>query len=135
MLGCYMAASVKILCVDDEPSLLAMVKRLLESANFEVFTASCGREAIRVFKSEHVDIVLMDYWMTGMNGIDAAQKIKKLDPDVPIVFLSAYSELPSESLGIAEDWIRKGQEDPEVIIDRLRFLAERTAPNRLARLS
>lgn len=79
--------------------------------------------------------MLMDYWMTGMNGIDAAQKIKKLDPDVPIVFLSAYSELPSESLGIAEDWIRKGQEDPEVIIERLRFLAERTAPNRLARLS
>lgn len=127
-----MSDLVKILCVDDEPSVLAMVKRLLESADFGVLTASCGREALRVFQSEHVDIVLMDYWMTGMNGIDAAGKIKKLAPDVPIVFLSGYSELPSESLGIAEYWIRKGQEDPQEMIDRLRALAD-CAPDRMAR--
>ena len=130
-----MSASVKILCVDDEPSVLAIVKRLLESADFGVLTASCGREAIRVFQSDHVDIVLMDYWMTGMNGIDAAQKMKQLDPDVPIVFLSGYSELPAESLGLAEYWIRKGQEDPEQTIDRLRSLADRTVSARLARVS
>ena len=129
-----MSDLVKILCVDDEPSVLAIVKRLLESADFDVLTASCGREAIRVFQSEHVDIVLMDYWMTGMNGIDAAGKIKKLDPDVPIVFLSAYSELPAESLGIAEYWIRKGQEDPQEMIDRLRVLAD-TVSARMARAS
>lgn len=129
-----MSTSVKVLCVDDEPTILAIVKRLLESADFDVLTASCGREAMRVFQSEHIDIVLMDYWMTGMNGIDAARKIKQLDPDVPIVFLSGYSELPAESLGIAEYWIRKGQEDPQEIIDRLRALAG-TISARMARAS
>lgn len=126
-----MSDSIKILCVDDEPTVLAIMKRLLESADFDVLTAACGREAINVFQSQHVDVVLMDYWMTGMNGIDTASRIKKMDPDVPIVFLSGYSELPAESLGIAEDWIRKGQEDPQEIIDRLRALAD-TASARMA---
>jgi CheY-like chemotaxis protein len=130
-----MSFSGQILCVDDEPSVLAIMKRLLESAGFDVLTASCGPEAIRIFKSEHVDIVLMDYWMDGMNGIDAATKIKQMRPNVPIVFLSAYSELPAESLGIAECWIIKGQEDPEQIIDRLRSLAARTISARLAQAS
>lgn len=127
--------SARILCVDDEPSVLAMVKRLLESAHFHVLTASCGREAVRVFQSQRVDIVLMDYWMTGMNGIDTAHRIKELNPQVPIVFLSGYSELPSESLGLAEYWIRKGQEDPEQIIDRLRGLADRTVSAGIGRVS
>lgn len=129
-----MSQSAKILCVDDEPSILSIIRRLLESADFEVVTASCGREAIGFFKCEHFDVVLMDYWMTGMNGIDTAQTIKDLDPNVPIVFFSAYSELPSESLGIGECWIRKGQDSPQEIIDRLRFFA-RTGSHRLAHLS
>lgn len=127
-----MSFSAQILCVDDEPTVLAMEKRLLESAEFDVLTASCGRDAIRLFQSQHVDVVLMDYWMTDMNGIDAATRIKQIDPNVPIVFLSAYSELPAESLGLAECWIRKGQEDPEQTIDRLRSLAERTNSARQA---
>ncbi|MGH9514573.1 MAG: response regulator [Terriglobales bacterium] len=127
-----MSFSAQILCVDDEASVLAIVKRLLESADFEVLTASCGREAIRVFKSEQIDVVLMDYWMTDMNGIDAATRMKQMDPNVPIVFLSAYSELPAESLGLAECWIRKGQEDPRQIIDLLRSLADRTISARVA---
>ena len=130
-----MSFSAQILCVDDEPSVLAILKRLLESAGFGVLAASSGLEALRVFQSEHVDIVLMDYWMDGMNGIDAATKIKQMKPDVPIVFLSAYSELPAESLGIAECWILKGQEDPEQIIARLRSLADRIISARLAHAS
>jgi CheY-like chemotaxis protein len=130
-----MSFSARILYVDDDPSVLAIVKRLLESASFDVLTASCGREAIRVFQSERIDIVLMDYWMDGMNGIDAATRMKQTSPDIPIVFFSAYSELPAESLGLAECWIRKGQEDPEQIIDLLHSLADRTISARLAHAS
>jgi CheY-like chemotaxis protein len=130
-----MSFAAQILCVDDEPPVLAIVKRLLESADFDVLTASCGREAVRVFQSERIDVVLMDYWMADMSGIDTATRMKKMDPDVPIVFFSGYSELPAESLGLAECWIRKGQEDPQQIIDRLRSLADRTISARVANAS
>jgi CheY-like chemotaxis protein len=127
-----MPEAVRILCVDDEPTILSLERRLLESDGFTVFTAACGQDAIHIFEDEPVDIVLMDYWMTGMNGIDAAGHMKRLHPDVPIVFFSAYSELPSESLGLAETWLRKGQENPEDIISLLRSIARRAA---LARAS
>ena len=118
---------IRILCVDDEPTMLSLERRLLESAGFSVFTAACGQEAIQIFEDEPIDIILMDYWMTGMNGIDTAEHMKRLHPEVPIVFFSAYSELPSESLGLAETWLRKGQEDPEDIISLLRSIARRAA--------
>ncbi|HEX3739510.1 MAG TPA: response regulator [Terriglobales bacterium] len=118
---------IRILCVDDEPTMLSLERRLLEPAGFGVSTAACGQEAIQIFQDEPIDIVLMDYWMTGMNGIDTAEHMKRLHPEVPIVFFSAYSELPSESLGLAETWLRKGQEDPEDIISLLRSIARRAA--------
>jgi CheY-like chemotaxis protein len=121
---------VDILCVDDEPNALMLEKELLESAGFRVLTASSGPEAIRVFESKRVDIVIMDYWMVGMNGITAAQKIKQLEPDVPIIFYSAYTELPSETLGLAEYWIKKNEEDPEQILARLRALADKQSVRR-----
>ena len=124
-LGAQVSALVDILCVDDEPNALMLEKELLESAGFRVSTASSGPEAIRVFESKRVDMVIMDYWMAGMNGITAAQKIKQLKPDVPIIFYSAYTELSSETLGIAEYWIKKNEEDPEQILARLRNLAEK----------
>lgn len=118
---------IRILCVDDEPTMLSLETRLLEPPGFVVFTAACGQDAIQIFQDERIDIVLMDYWMTGMNGIDTAEHMKRLHPEVPIVFFSAYSELPSESLGLAETWLRKGQEDPEDIIALLRSIARRAA--------
>ena len=121
-----MPEAVRILCVDDEPTMLSLERRLLESGGFSVFTAACGQDAIQIFQDEPVDIVLMDYWMTGMNGIDAAGHMKRLHPDVPIVFFSAYSELPSESLGLGEVWLRKGQDDSEKILALLHSIAGRT---------
>jgi CheY-like chemotaxis protein len=118
-----MSATVKVLCVDDEPAVLMLQQRMLEAAGFRVLTARSGPEAIRILEANTVDLVLMDFWMAGMNGITAAEKMKKLKPDVPIVFLSAYSELPGETVGLAECWLKKGQEEPETLLARLRTLA------------
>ncbi len=121
--GARMASSPTFLCVDDEPSVLAMEKALLESAGFRALGASCGRDALAIFNSENIDVVIMDYWLPGMNGMRVAKVMKELKPDVPILFLSAFSELPGETAGLAQGWIRKGEEDPEQLLTRLRALA------------
>jgi CheY-like chemotaxis protein len=57
--------------------------------------------------------------MADMNGLQVAREIRKLNPSVPIIILSAYGELLDESLGLADIWIRKGEEDPQYLLNRL----------------
>jgi len=118
-----MSSPITILCVEDEPTVLFTQKALLEAADFRVLTAQSGAEAITIFKADRVDIVVMDYWMTGMNGITAAKKMKELKREVHIVFLSAYSELLDETVGLADAWVKKGEEEPERFVARLSALA------------
>ena len=116
------------LCVDDEPSILRMEKMLLESAGYRVLTSSAAKEALKIFEAEDVDVVVMDYFMSDMTGIEAARMMKQLKPGVPLLFLSGYGELPDESLGLADTWVIKGQQRPEEFLARLRALALKSRP-------
>jgi CheY-like chemotaxis protein len=60
--------------------------------------------------------------MADMNGLNVAREIRKLNPKLPIIILSAYGELLDESLGLADVWIRKGEEDPQYLLSRLEQL-------------
>lgn len=111
-----------ILCIDDEQTALQLRQSVLESAGYKVITAKSGARGVQVFRSEPVDAVVLDYWMADMNGMQAAREIRKLSSKVPIIILSAYGELLDESLGIADLWIRKGEEDPQFLLDRIHDL-------------
>jgi CheY-like chemotaxis protein len=117
-----MGTPTTILCVDDEAAVLFTQTAILQAAGFRVFTAESGVEAISIFQAEQVDVVIMDYSMAGMNGITAAKKMKELKPNVPIIIVSAYAELLDETLGLADAWIRKGQEEPASLVARLTAL-------------
>ncbi|SRR6266478_3337362 len=108
-----------ILCIDDEQTALQLRQTLLESAGYKVLASKSGAQGIRAFKAEPVHAVVLDYWMADMNGLQVAREIRKLNSSVPIVILSAYGELLDESLGIADVWIRKGEEDPQYLLNRL----------------
>ena len=108
-----------VLCIDDEQTALQLRQHLLESAGYRVLAAKSGALGIKSFKSEPVDAVILDYWMADMNGMQVARELRKLNPAVPIIILSAYGELLDESLGIADIWIRKGEEDPQYLLARL----------------
>ncbi|PYX86013.1 MAG: response regulator, partial [Acidobacteria bacterium] len=99
-------------------------KILLESAGHRVLTAKSGNEGIRVFLAQPVDAVILDYWMSGMNGVAVARELKKLNPHVPIMILSAYGTLLDEALGVADVWIRKGEEDPQFLLAKLSELLD-----------
>lgn len=114
-----------ILCVDDEEPGLVVRKILLEQAGYKVLTARSGAEGIRLFKSSPVDAVVLDYWMAGMNGVAVARELKRLNAGIPIIILSAYGTLLDETLGLAEVWIRKGEEDPQYLLSQLADLLRR----------
>ena len=120
-----------VLCIDDEQTALQLRQTVLESAGYRVLTAKSGSQGIQSFKSEAVHAVVLDYWMADMNGMQVAREIRKLNPSIPIIILSAYGELLDESLGIADIWIRKGEEDPQYLIARLDELLNNRSVSRV----
>jgi CheY-like chemotaxis protein len=84
-----------ILVVDDNPSNLQMISKLLTYAGFIVKLAAGGMEALTSVKSEKPDLVLLDLVMPGMDGIEVCQKIKN-DPEtkqIPVIFCTGNEEL------------------------------------------
>jgi CheY-like chemotaxis protein len=120
--------SATVLCIDDEQTALQLRQHLLESAGYKVVAAKSGRQGVNAFKSQAVSAVVLDYWMADMNGMQVARELRRLNPAVPIIILSAYGELLDESLGIADLWIRKGEEDPQYLLSRLEELLKTRTP-------
>jgi len=85
--------SGNILLVEDEDMVRAVAERALTRAGYSVTTASDGQEALeRASKIETIDLVLSDVVMPGMDGPTMAAELRKLRPDVPILFMSGYAE-------------------------------------------
>src|SRR5437879_8994623 len=103
--------STTVLCIDDEEPGLKVRKILLETAGHRVLTARSGGEGIRVFQSEPVDAVILDYWMSGMNGVAVARELKRLRSSPPIIILSASATMLAAAQGAADLWIRTFVED------------------------
>ena len=110
-----------VLCVDDERIGLRVRKIMLESRGYTVLTANSGDEGLRLFDENHVDVVVLDYYMPGLNGGDVASEMRRRRPGVPIVFLSAYFSLPPEALELADAFITKG-DPPDILIEKLERL-------------
>jgi two-component system KDP operon response regulator KdpE len=83
--------SINVLVVDDEKPLRDFVRRNLEVRGYKVLTASNGVEALAIFKSEHVQLVILDIMMPHMDGLEATRRIRQ-DSHVPIVILTAMGE-------------------------------------------
>ena len=110
-----------VLCVDDERIGLRVRKIMLESRGYRVLTANSGDEGLRLFDENQVDVVVLDYYMPGLNGGDVASEMRRRRPGVPIVFLSAYFSLPPEALELADAFITKG-DPPDILIEKLERL-------------
>ncbi len=84
-----------ILLVDDEPDILDSLKELLEAAvpNLEVMIASNGQEALEILGKHPIKILVTDYKMPGMNGMDLLREAKQKAPNVPRVLMTAFPDL------------------------------------------
>ena len=92
-----------ILLVDDDPALLESVRGLLLGADYNVISAGCGQDALQQakdFQSE-IHLLLSDFQMEGMTGIELATQLTAARPEVKVVVMSGY---PAETLILNEGW-------------------------------
>ncbi|MDR3578268.1 MAG: response regulator [Anaerolineaceae bacterium] len=94
----------QILIVDDEESILMVLKNslTLSGEDYQVATASNGDEAIDQLHQHKFDLVVTDYLMAGMDGLELMAEVKKIQPDVRVIMISAYGtdELETEADGL-----------------------------------
>ena len=119
-----------ILCVDDERNGLEGRKMLLEETGCKVLVATSGVEALQLFSSHPIDLVLIDYHMPGMNGDVVAEHMKAGQPDVPIALLSADDEPPERALRWVDAFVSKSESPANLlqIVERMLELRLLFAP-------
>jgi two-component system chemotaxis response regulator CheY len=85
--------ALRVLLVDDSPVIHSLLQRVLERNNYEICGhAMNGKEGLEMFQSLCPDLIFMDISMPVMNGIEATENIKKLNPDAKIIMLSAMGD-------------------------------------------
>jgi two-component system, NtrC family, nitrogen regulation response regulator NtrX len=82
-----------VLIVDDEDNIRLSLKGSLEDEGFYVMQASTGEDALKIIEKQDVDIVLLDIWMPGIDGIETLQEIKKTNPDLPVIIMTGHGSI------------------------------------------
>lgn len=118
---------MKILLVDDEESLLNLVKINLMFENYEVITAECGKTAIELFQTQSPDLVVLDLMLPDIDGFQVIHAIQEINNEVPIIVLSAKNQINDRLLGLqlgADDYVTKPFDSRELIL-RIRAISRR----------
>ena len=92
----------KVIVIDDEPFILMMIEDKLKKSNINVMTLRESRNAFEVIKKERPDLVILDWMMPELSGIDLCKMIKQ-DPDIsniPVFMLTAKGQDSDEQLGM-----------------------------------
>jgi CheY-like chemotaxis protein len=115
----------RILCVDDDVEGMASRREVLESDGHEVREAASADEALRIMKTEEIDLAIVDYYLTNTNGLALATDLKRLNPALPIIMLSGFGQLPGEGVGIMNSWILKGSGPKQLLREVQKVIAEK----------
>lgn len=95
-----------VLIVDDDDLVRETLRFVLEDGGYLVHAASSGAEALRILEREHVDIVLSDIFMPGMNGFDLLQQMRERAPSTPVILITGYANIE-----MAREALRQGASD------------------------
>jgi two-component system nitrogen regulation response regulator NtrX len=85
--------SKSILIVDDEKDIRTSLTGILEDEGYQIATASCGVEALESARDDLPDLVLLDIWMPGMDGLETLEKLKMLFPQITVVMISGHGTI------------------------------------------
>jgi DNA-binding response OmpR family regulator len=115
---------MKILVVDDDPSIRMLYKEELEDEGYEVIAASSGDEALRLFDEENPDLVTLDILMPDMDGIQVLRKMKEKKPRLPIIMSTAYDYRDDFAVWASEAYVVKSSDTRE-LKDTIKGLLEK----------
>ncbi len=121
----------KILIVDDEEKIRAMIDKYARHEGFETDQAGDGMEAVEKCEKNDYDLVIMDVMMPELDGFSAVKEIKKTKPDMPFIMLSAlgeeYDKIHGFDVGV-DDYVVKPFSSKELMM-RIHAILKRTHPN------
>jgi response regulator RpfG family c-di-GMP phosphodiesterase len=116
-----------VLCINDLPQVLELRKATLESHHYCVKIASSGYMAMKILEETPVAAILLEYKTEGMDAEAVAYQIKQRFPKLPIILLSAYSDMPERILWLVDEYVLKS-ELPEGLV---RIIERETLRHRL----
>ncbi len=116
-----------LLVVDDDKNTRLLLKAVLEAEKYTVFTATDGLDALKVMDNEHIDLVIVDIMMPGMDGYEFTRSVREADDNLPILMISA-KQLPADKqkgfLVGTDDYMTKPIDEVEMLL-RIKALLRR----------
>ena len=103
----------RILCIEDEPEMIDLIRLILSRRGFDVYGASGGEEGIQMIREMHPDLVLLDLMMPDMDGWEVYQQMKAeaSTRDIPVIVVTAKAQNIDKVLGLhiakVDDYIAK----------------------------
>ena len=131
-------SGIQMMIVDDNTGICEMLSYLLETEGFNVQVVYDGEVALRMMRSQVPDVMLLDIKMPAMDGMEVLKRVKEIDPDLPVVIITAYAQIQGAVEAIkagAHDYLAKPFENHEVLRVIYRALAERDLKRKLRHLS
>ncbi|GAA3750546.1 MULTISPECIES: response regulator transcription factor [Flavobacterium] len=121
----------KILYAEDDETLAFLTKDNLEQNNYEVIHCSDGKSALKIFEEEEFDVCIFDIMMPKMDGFELAEAVRKIDVNVPIIFLSAKTLKEDRIKGLrlgADDYLVKPFSIEELLL-KIEIFLKRSQKN------
>ncbi len=123
--------------VDDERYILDIISEFLIEKGFDVFTAESGEEAVERFEQVRPDILIVDYKMKGMDGLETIEKISQISPKIVSIFMTGFPTLETSIKALrlgAADYILKPFKIEEVGLSVQKAVTEWRLKEELHRL-
>ncbi|WP_283247435.1 response regulator transcription factor [Lederbergia citrea] len=121
----------KVLVVDDEPSIVTLLRFNLEKAGYSVITAPDGKAGLKMAMEESPDFIVLDLMLPGMDGMDVCKTLRQEKIKTPILMLTARDDEFDKVLGLelgADDYLTKPF-SPREVIARVKAILRRTNMN------
>jgi len=129
-----MAKMKIVVCIEDEPEMITLIKAILNRKGYDVVGAGNGREGLETIERIQPDLILLDLMMPGMDGWEVYQKLKANEVmcQIPVIVVTAKAQSIDKMLGLhiakVDDYIAKPFSPQELVESIEKVLAKRLNP-------